>query len=168
MRQIFGNAPAHPADTPPDGDFARYVEALVERQARALAGGQQIAQVSQQPQMPQQPGRPVQSVQGRALPLSAKESKGVKAAKEAAQGAVLPSWHDTRQATKTAERRDVPPLPGAGPTLTRLLISIAVAAAIGLFSVLNIRWGPALATLLLLFAAAQGIRRILGGLKGRK
>ncbi len=48
-RNIFGASAQHPADTPPDGDFARYVENLVEQQSRALSGGQHMAPLAGSP-----------------------------------------------------------------------------------------------------------------------
>ncbi|MBF5003473.1 hypothetical protein [Diaphorobacter caeni] len=48
MRNLLGSGNGHLADTPPNGDFARYVEDMVERQARALAGGQQMTPVPRQ------------------------------------------------------------------------------------------------------------------------
>lgn len=165
MRNLFESAQLLHGGTPPNGDFARYVEELVEQQSKALGEGQQAA--SQPPgkvagrSSGKQPGQSGSSV------LQTLQAAAAKAAKQSpVKTTALDSWTDSLL-TSGAEKKK-PPMPGAGFRIPPGLIYMAVILIIGASSLGNFRWVILLILFGLVFAAFKGMFQSRGASKGPK
>ena len=178
MREkIFGSGKGHPADTPANGDFARYVEDLVARQAKSLAGGQQMTQVVRQPAT----------------------TSAVSAASAASRHAAAPVQQPTRAQTRAAELRQAPPgmspkvsttartgTPESWETLQQVLheedsttrsgrfrippflIFMVVIVLFGAASQFDFNWAWPLFILVWVLILSRIVRSVVGALGGKK
>lgn len=174
MRNTFGSTSQQLADTPPNGDFARYVEDLISQQAKALSGGQQIAPLGQSrapSKRPAQAAEPITRAQTRAAELKRPQVPTMQVPQtpvpktQATTGsAVLDSWADIGQAVKTE---------GAAP-LTRsfklppLLIFLAVIVLIGATSHFGVDATWPILILVWVFVLARIARSVFGSFLGSK
>ncbi|QIL81279.1 formate dehydrogenase accessory protein FdhE [Diaphorobacter sp. HDW4A] len=162
MRNLLGSGSGHLADTPPNGDFARYVEELVARQAKALAGGQHITPV------PRQPAAPIPPQSTRAQTRAAELRKPPVAAqtdKTTARTVSLDSWDDIQQALK---KDASPPMPGGGFKIPPFFLFMAVIVLIGAASYFGLDATWPVFILFWLFVLSRMVRTVLGAFRGSK
>ena len=162
MRHLPGSGNGHLADTPRNGDFARYVEDLVAQQAKALAGGQQMTPVPrQQPKPPAQPTRAqARAAELRTPPVGATPQN----VKTTARTVALDSWEDQQEKLKDG----APPMPGKGFKIPPFLIFMVVIVVLGATSQFGIDVTWPVFILFWLYVLSRMVRSVIGAFRGGK
>ena len=161
MRNLPGSGNGHLADTPRNGDFARYVEDLVAMQAKTLAGGQQMTPVpKQQPKPSAQPTR----AQARAAELRQPPVGTPQNVKTTARTVALDSWEDLQEKLKEG----APPMPGKGFKIPPFLIFMAVIVVLGATSQFGIDVTWPVFILFWLYVLSRMVRSVIGAFRGGK
>ncbi len=169
MRNLTGSGYGSLAQTPPDGDFARYVDELVAQQSRALSGGQKMMPVPGKA-APAKSNAPATRAQTRAAELrqpqpAAQTVRGSQKAQPGARSILLESWEDSQP---KSDRATAAPMPGKGlklPPRWLFIVLAAVAVAIFFFG------GNGIVPIFILvwwFVLPPLLRAVIGVLKGDK
>ena len=164
MRNLLGSGSSHLADTPPNGDFARYVEDLVAKQSRTLAGGQQMTPVPRKPQSTTTATKPMSTptptrAQTRAAELSRQTPPTVPNTRAATRAVVLDSWEELKP---TPDQKGTPPMPGSALKIPPLLIFMAVIMLYGATSFFGIKKTWPVFILFMVVVGARMGRILLG------
>ena len=160
MRNLSGSGNGHLADTPRNGDFARYVEDLVAMQAKALAGGQQMTPVPKQTKPSAQPTR----AQARAAELRQPPVGTPQNVKTTARTVALDSWEDLQEKLKEG----APPMPGKGFKIPPFLIFMVVIVVLGATSQFGIDVTWPVFILFWLYVLSRMVRSVIGAFRGGK
>ena len=144
MQNPFSLSRHSKADTPPNGDFAKYVEDLVAQQAKALSGGQQMT----------------------ALPRAkAQNAKRAAKAPETTTGWATSVAAPVVPAESPGER--IKQVFGSGFKIPPLWIYLGVILLMGGFAVMDFGGGWPILILIWLFVLSRVVRTVLGKWTGR-
>ena len=153
MQNPFSPSRHSKADTPPNGDFAKYVEDLVAQQAKALSGGQQMTAL------------PRAKAQNAKRAAKAPETTTGWATSVAAP--VVPGESPGERIKQVFGADKLKALSGSGFKILPLWIYLGVILLMGGFAALDFGGGWPILILIWLFVLSRVVRTVLGKWTGR-